>query len=217
VKILVVDDHDLIREGLRPLLVRLAPPGETVEVLEAATFQAGVDQVAAHSDLDLVLLDLRLPDAHGVSALEELLRRHRGLPVVVVSGEDDPALMRSVLEHGALGYIPKSSSPKVVVNALRLVLAGGTYLPREMMAAAAAAPAAKPKPGDAVTSRLGITPRQADVLHLLLAGKSNKAICRELDLAEGTVKNHIAAIFKALDVTSRVQAVIAAGKLGIKT
>ncbi len=213
-KILVVDDHDLIREGLRPLLQRLAPQGETLEVLEAATFQAGLDQAAAHSDLDLVLLDLRLPDAQGVTALEQILRRHAGLPVVVVSGEDDPALMRTVVEHGALGYIPKSSSPQVVVNALRLVLAGGTYLPREMMAAAA--PAAKPKPGDTASSRLGITPRQAEVLRLLLAGKSNKAICRELDLAEGTVKNHIAAIFKALDVTSRVQAVIAAGKLGIK-
>ena len=219
-KILLIDDHHLIREGMRPLLQKLADGAEAIEVFDAATFHAGLEVAAKHPDLDLVLLDLNLPDAHGVAALAELQRQHRGLPVVVVSGEDDPALVRSLIEQGALGYIPKSSSPQVILNALRLVLSGGTYLPREVMAAehAPARAAARPAgvPSSNIASRLNITPRQADVLQLLIEGKSNKQICRELDLAEGTVKNHIAAVFKALNVTTRVQAVIAVNKLGIK-
>ncbi len=226
-KILMIDDHHLVREGMRPLLQRLAEPGDAVQVIDAATFRAGLDAIAANPDLDLVLLDLNLPDAVGVAVLAELQRGHRGLPVVVVSGDDDPALVRSILQQGALGFIPKSSSPEVVLNALRLVLSGGTYLPREVMAASApgalssvgagnATPAKAGGPSSALAARIGVTPRQADVLALLVAGKSNKQICRELDLAEGTVKNHIAAVFKALNVTTRVQAVIAAAKLGIK-
>ena len=220
-KILMIDDHHLVRDGMRPLLQRLADGGEAIEVLDAATFQAGLEMADANPDVELVLLDLNLPDAHGVSALAQLQSRHRGIPVVVVSGEDDPALVRALIEQGALGFIPKSSSPEVILNAIRLVLSGGTYLPREVMAAHAApggAGAAHAPAGtqSRITSRLNITPRQADVLKLLIEGKSNKQICRELDLAEGTVKNHIAAVFKALNVTTRVQAVIAAGKLGIK-
>ena len=219
-KILLIDDHHLIREGMRPLLQKLADGAEAIEVFDAATFHAGLEVAAKHPDLDLVLLDLNLPDAHGVAALAELQRQHRGLPVVVVSGEDDPALVRSLIEQGALGYIPKSSTPQVILNALRLVLSGGTYLPREVMAAenAPARAASRPAgvPSSNIASRLNITPRQADVLQLLIEGKSNKQICRELDLAEGTVKNHIAAVFKALNVTTRVQAVIAVNKLGIK-
>ncbi len=138
------------------------------------------------------------------------------MPVVVMSGEDDAASVREALERGALGYIPKSSSPQVIVHALRLVLSGGTYVPPEIMGGAAGS-ATRGEPGGAQDlERLGLTARQTDVLALLVAGKSNKQICRELGLAEGTVKSHLAAIFKALGVSTRVQAVIAAGKLGIK-
>lgn len=220
-KILIVDDHHLIREGLRPVLRQLAPEGssEPAEVFEAASFQAGLELANAHPDLDLVLLDLHLPDVTGFAALADLQERHPAIPVVVVSGEDDPNLVRMAFEHGALGFIPKSSTSQVILNALRLVLSGGTYLPREIMSA----PATPSKPSDLQNASahrtleaLGITPRQADVLLLLLAGMSNKLICRQLNLAEGTVKNHLAAVFKALNVTSRVEAVIAAGRLGIK-
>ena len=220
-KILMVDDHHLIREGLRPVLRQLAPEGsgEAAKVLEAASFQAALGVASANPDLDLVLLDLRLPDVTGFAALADLQERHPSLPVVVVSGEDDPNLVRMALEHGALGFIPKSSTSQVILSALRLVLSGGTYLPREVMSA----PTAAPKPSSLhnasahkTLEALGITPRQADALLLLLEGKSNKLICRELNLAEGTVKNHLAAVFKALNVASRVEAVIAAGKLGIK-
>jgi DNA-binding NarL/FixJ family response regulator len=226
VKILVVDDHHLIREGLRPLLERLGERGDEAAVMEAASYDEALVYADSHPELDLVLLDLRLPNVSGFAALVDLQERHPDVPVVVMSGEDDPDLMREALERGALGFIPKSSPSHVILNALRLVLAGGTYVPPEIMSAAAFAPRPlRPSPSPdrrgehqasgGAAERLGLTPRQMDVLALLLAGQPNKLICRELDLAEGTVKNHVAAVLKALNVTTRVQAVIAAAKLGI--
>jgi DNA-binding NarL/FixJ family response regulator len=210
-KLLIVDDHHLIREGLRPILKRLGD-GEETEVLEAASFEAAVEFADRHPDLDLLVLDLRLPNVAGFAALCDLQERHPSLPIVIMSGEDDPELMREAIDHGALGFIPKSSGGDVILNALRLVLSGGTYLPREIMAARPKAAAAVPTPPP-IPRVTGLTPRQADVLALLVAGKSNKAICRELHLAEGTVKTHIAAVFRALNVTSRVQAVLAVSHL----
>jgi DNA-binding NarL/FixJ family response regulator len=216
-KVLIVDDHHLIREGMRPVLERLATPGsgETVEIIEAQNFDEAAAAAATHADLDLVLLDLRMPGTSGFAGLAQLQKSFPGLPVVMMSGEDDPSLVREAIDHGALGYIPKSSTSEVILSALRLVLSGGTYLPREAIGQRTV----PPTPLDfsaATAARLGITPRQADVLVLLLAGKSNKVICRELNLAESTVKNHIAAVFKALNVTTRVQAVLMAARLGIR-
>lgn len=218
-KVLIVDDHHLIREGMRPVLERLAPPGshETVQVLEAQNFDEAEAAAGRHPDLDLVLLDLRMPGISGFAGLAQLQRRFPGLPVVMMSGEDDPALVRAAIDHGALGYIPKSSTSEVILSALRLVLSGGTYLPREAIGQRTVPSIPAPDFAAHVEARLGITPRQADVLALLLAGKSNKAICRELQLAESTVKNHVAAVFKALNVTTRVQAVLAVAKLGIRS
>jgi DNA-binding NarL/FixJ family response regulator len=216
VKILVIDDHALIREGLKPVLEQLVP-GETVTVLEAASYARGVEIAAAHPDLDLALLDFNLPNVTGFAALVDLQERFPEVPVVIVSGEDDPALVRETFDRGALGFIPKSSSPAVIVSALRLVLSGGTYLPPEIMLASRAFPGPEEITPQANARGLDLTPRQAEVMELVLAGKSNKVICRELGLAEGTVKNHVAAVLRALNATNRVEAVIAAGKLGIKT
>ena len=212
-KILVVDDHHLIRDGLRPVLESLAPE-ESTTLVEAASLADALGVVAAHADLDLVLLDLRLPDVVGFEAILRLRAANSSLPLVVMSGEMEPALMRAALDHGALGFIPKSSTSKVILGALRLVLAGGVYVPREAMGAPASN--GVPGPSRAVPTGLDLTPRQMDVLRLMLAGKSNKSIGRELDLAEGTVKNHVAAVLKALGVTTRTQAVIAASKRGIQ-
>jgi DNA-binding NarL/FixJ family response regulator len=216
VKILVVDDHELIREGLRPVLEELA--GE-VQVLEAHDYARALEIAAAHPDLDLALLDFNLPHVVGFAALVDIQERFPGLPIVMMSGDDDPGVVREALERGALGFIPKTSPKAVILNALRLVLSGGSYVPREIMGAPR--PGKTPGPGEhaqrgAGTEVLGLTPRQSEVFELLLAGKSNKVICRELGLAEGTVKNHVAAVLKALDATNRVEAVIAAAKLGLK-
>jgi len=215
VKVLVIDDHDLVRAGLKPVLEQLAPQGETVRVFEAPTYTRGVEIAAENPDLDLVLLDFNLPNVAGFAALVDIQERFPDVPVVIVSGEDDPALVRGAFERGALGFIPKSSTSAVILSALRLVLAGGTYLPREVMASAAPARPTAHLPA-ASLAQLNVTPRQAQVLELVLAGKSNKVICRELGLAEGTVKNHVAAVLKALNATNRVEAVIAAARLGLK-
>lgn len=217
-KVLIVDDHHLIREGMRPVLERLTPPGseDPVEIFEAENFDAATLVVTKHPDLDLVLLDVRMPGTSGFAGLAQWQKRFPGLPVVMMSGDDDPGLVRSAIEQGALGYIPKSSTSEVILSALRLVLSGGTYLPLEALGRERSTPVPQAEFAADVAARLGITPRQADVLALLLAGASNKVICRELNLAESTVKNHVAAVFKALDVTTRVQAVLAASKLGIR-
>ena len=224
-KILVVDDHDLVRAGLRPVLEQLAREAAPEEplVLEAPTFSRAVELANEHTDLDLILLDFRMPNVIGFAALVDLQERFPEVPVVIMSGDDDPGIVRAAFERGALGFIPKSSPMPVILNALRLVLSGGTYVPREIIGsapppAAPTAPAPERHPAsDPRAMGLGLTPRQADVLTLLLEGKSNKVICRELNLAEGTVKNHVAAILKALNASNRVEAVIAAAKLGIKS
>jgi len=216
VKVLMIDDHHLIRDGMRPVLERLARPGEGLDLLEAASFAGGLAEIGRHGDIELVLLDLRLPDVAGFDALARLQREHPELPVVVMSGEDEAGLVREALQRGALGYVPKSSRPEVILHALRLVLSGGTYVPPEIMGGDGTPERAPANAASAGLASLGLTPRQAEVLPLLLAGKSNKEICRELGMAEGTVKSHIAAIFKALGVATRVQAVLAVGRLGIK-
>jgi DNA-binding NarL/FixJ family response regulator len=213
VKILVVDDHHLIREGLRPLLEAVAH-GEPVQVIEADSLARALEAAQRYPDLDLALVDLRMPDVVDFEAVVRLRECQPALPIVVMSGDNEPGLVKSALEHGALGFIPKSSGSRVILGALRLVLAGGTYIPREALeggSVGAVAASAVGADGD-----LGVTPRQMEVLRLMLGGKSNKAIGRELALAEGTVKNHVAAVLKALQVTTRTQAVIVAAKRGLK-
>jgi DNA-binding NarL/FixJ family response regulator len=221
-KILVVDDHALIRTALRGVLGEL---DRDVTMLEAGDCRSAFDLIESHSDLDLVLLDLSLPGMHGLAALEELRTRHPTLPVVVLSSANDRASVTQALDQGAMGYIPKLSTNEVLVSALRLVLSGGIYIPPEILARWApplapdeetvAALAARGGPRPRVPADLGLSERQAQVLRLLLQGRSNKLICRDLDLAESTVKNHVTLILKALNVTTRTQAVIAAARMGL--
>jgi DNA-binding NarL/FixJ family response regulator len=221
-KILTVDDHALIRTALRGVLGQL---DGGLTMLEASDCRSAFDLIDRQPDLDLVLLDLNLPGKHGLAALEELRTRYPALPVVVLSSANDRASVMQALDLGAMGYIPKLSSNEVLLSALRLVLSGGIYIPPEILArsgrSAAAAPetaaAASPQSGPParVPADLGLSEREARVLKLLLEGKSNKLICRELDLAESTVKNHVTRILKALNVTSRTQAVIVAAQMGL--
>jgi DNA-binding NarL/FixJ family response regulator len=221
-KILVVDDHALIRTALRGVLGQL---DGGVTMLEASDCRSAFELVEAQPDLDLVLLDLNLPGKHGLAALEELRTRYPALPVVVLSSANDRASVMQALDLGAMGYIPKLSSNEVLISALRLVLSGGIYIPPEILArsgqaqpaAAETAAAASGHRGSParVPADLGLSERELRVLKLLLEGKSNKLICRELDLAESTVKNHVTQILKALNVTSRTQAVIVAAQMGL--
>lgn len=214
--VLVVDDHALIRDGLRQVLGQL---GSEFQVHEARSSQEALALAERMPDLDLVLLDLHIPGAEEFSALEALRAQHPELPVIVISGLDDPGIVRGAIDRGAMGYIPKTSAPGVMLNAVRLVLSGGIYLPPEILGRSAereAPTAAARKPGQPTTpADLGLTDRQADVLRLLMQGKSNKAICRDLGLAEGTVKIHVTAILRALGVGSRAEAIAALSRLDL--
>ena len=202
--ILVVDDHPLVREGLRHLLAGLE---DGTKVTEASGAESALQALAAHGDLDLVLLDLNLPGRDGLSLLGDFGRQAPDLPVVMLSGAEDPALMRAALDGGAAGFIPKSSVSHVIIPALKLVLAGGVYVPPEML------------PGRTLetqgTALPELTARRRQVLDLIVAGRSNKEIATALQLSEPTVKSHIVAVFRALQVRTRTQAIAAATRLGL--
>ena len=213
-KVLVVDDHPLIREALRQVLRAL---DENIELVEAAGAPEAAAAAEAHGDLDLILLDLALPGADGFEVLRELRERHPSFPIVVLSATEHAEVVMRALDAGAMGFIPKTSSNELLLGALRLVLSGGVYLPAEVLRRSPA-PVLRSAPAAAGADcrDLGLTQRQAQVLALVIQGKPNKIICRDLDLAEGTVKIHVTAILKALGVANRTQAVIAVGKLGLK-
>jgi DNA-binding NarL/FixJ family response regulator len=216
VKILIVDDHPLIREALRSLLGTL---DDRLEVIEAGDCTEALAAAAKHPDLGLILLDIQLPGMSGLDALGSFREQYPAIPVVVMSGSENRDDVMRAIDGGAMGFLPKSQPGRVMINALRLVLAGGVYLPVEFlgMPATAATAAAPPAAGATrVPADLGLTGRQSEVLTLLVQGKPNKIICRELGLAEGTVKIHVTAILKALGVTNRTQAVIAVSRLGMR-
>ncbi len=219
-KFLLIDDHALIREALSSVLRELR---SDAVVLEAANCRLGMDLIRQHDDLSLILLDLRLPDRDGFDMLTELRESHPAVGVVMLSAFNDRDNVVRALDQGALGFISKTSSRDVLLGALRLVLAGGVYIPPEILGSAAPStripaavpagqqPASAPRPSPA---DLGLTERQVDVLALMMQGKSNKLICRALDLAEPTVKNHVSAILKALQVSNRTEAVLAVAAFG---
>jgi DNA-binding NarL/FixJ family response regulator len=211
--VLVVDDHALFREGLKFLLREL---DAELALDEAGDCTSALER-AAQRRYDLVLLDLHLPGLKGMDALAALREAIPATPMVVLSGEDNPAVVRAAIEAGAMGFIPKSSTREVLIQALRLVFAGGVYLPPAVLDAPAAANL--PAPGaasDSPAARLGLTPRQMDVLRCVIQGKPNKSIARELDISEGTVKAHLSSVMQALGARNRTEAVYAAAKLGLR-
>ena len=212
-KVLLVDDHPLLRGGMRYLLRSL---DADLEMDEASNCSQALELLADRS-FDLVLLDLNMPGLNGLDALAAVRDAAPGVPLVVLSGESDPGIVRAAIEGGAMGFIPKSSPTEVLIPALRLVLAHGVYLPPLVLEAAyAARPPAPALSRSATTVLPGLTPRQMDVLHYVIRGKPNKTIARELDLSEGTVKAHLSAVFQTLGVHSRTEAVYAAANLGLR-
>jgi DNA-binding NarL/FixJ family response regulator len=214
-KLLLVDDHLLFREGLKLILKTLDVCAVTCE---AGSLDEALRVSGQNSDIDLVLFDLGLPGKHGMDALSEFRRCFEALPVVVLSGLADQATIINALERGAMGFIPKSMSSQSLHDALQIVLSGGVFVPP--LADAGTEPFVNDRASSAAQplqrlSALGLTARQMQVFRLIVQGKPNKVIARDLGVAESTVKSHVKPILKALNVTSRVGAILEMGRTGI--
>lgn len=212
-KVLVVDDHALIREAMHAVLKQLK---REAVIFEASNSRQAMRLVEENPDVSLILLDINLPDRDGFSVLADLRKRYATIAVIVLSGSDDQDSVKRAFKLGALGFIPKTTDREVMLNAIELVLSGGIYIPSEILdgeettsARLTNKPAARKFPNG-----LGLTDRQIEVLALLMEGKNNKAIARTLNMAVPTVKNHITVVLKALNVTSRTEAVIKLGQMG---
>ena len=212
--ILLADDHPLFRAGLKHLLAGL---DEKAHVCEASDLEQALERLSGHASVDLMLVDLIMPGMNGFSGIQRLCEQAPDVPLVVISVKESAEDVRRAMRAGAVGYIPKSSLPDVMIGALRLVLSGGMYLPPNVLEGLGA------ESGDGGRRRQGegsesgplanLTRRQRDVLDLLVEGKSNKDIAGVLGLSPGTVKIHVSSIFKALNVTNRTQAVIMTNEL----
>jgi DNA-binding NarL/FixJ family response regulator len=226
-KVLLIDDHPLILAALQSVIEGL---GNHVSVVGVAGARAARDALGADGGFDLMLLDLHLGDADGFELLIELRGGWPAIPVVVVSASDRRADVIRAIDLGAMGFVPKRASNDVLTEALKVVMSGGIYVPPMAMqtygehdagngahdaagAAGAAPAAAGDAPRPAALSAFKLTPRQTDVLGLLLRGQSNKLIARELNLSVETVKDHVAAVLRTLGVNSRTQAVLAVSQM----
>ena len=214
-KVLLVDDHALLRDGLA-LVMAQAFPG--LHLLQAGTLGEASEVLRREADVQLVLLDLSLPDGDGIEALPRLREAAPGATLVALSADDSIATVMAAIGAGAAGFIPKTAQAGVLLYALRFVLAGGVYLPPAMLDRRATERPGSTgwTPAAQQPEALGFSPRQCDVLRLLIAGKPNKLISRDLEMSESTVKTHLAAIFRKLDVNSRTQAVLAVARLGLR-
>lgn len=205
-KILIVEDHALVREALAQTLSRVAPD---MSCVEASGAEEAIVRLEGGDDWDLVVVDLMLPDMNGFSLLGVLAKRFPDVPAIVVSAMDDPSSVRRAIKGGASGFVSKASSGEVLCEAVRTVLDGGVYLPD--LDSAAGKRAAAP-----VNERFGLTPAQTRVMELLAQGKTNREIADLLGLSEGTVKVHVSAIFRALKVSNRAQALVVISRHGTR-
>ena len=206
--ILIADDHPLFREALRGAILREV---QGARLHEADSVDALHALLERESEADLLLLDLNMPGAHGFSALVHLREHFPQLPVMVVSAREEPAVMRRALDHGAVGFLPKSADATTLGQAIAAVLAGDRWAPASAMKAPATAAAEH----DAAQRVRELTPQQFRVLQMLGDGLLNKQIAYELDVSEATIKAHMTAIMRKLGASNRTQAVLIAGKLAI--
>jgi DNA-binding NarL/FixJ family response regulator len=211
VHILLIDDHPIFTQGFRLLLAEL---DETIQTVVVGSVSALLN---VSGPFDLVLLDFHMPNVDGMQLLEMMRQRFENLPIIILSSEENPHVIRQLVAAGASGFIPKSSTPQVLIAALRLILSGGIYLPPIAFDLSL-----NLSPGHAVSpvqpkspSGLGLTQRQLEVFLKLVQGKSNKVIARELNLAEATVKTHVSTSFRVLNVACRTEAVYKAAQLGL--
>jgi len=209
-KLLVIDDHPLVLEGVAAALEGL---GEGVRMIAARTAEKGLAAAATNPDLDLVLLDVALPGVSGFALIGKLRERFPALPIVVLSALDDAASVSRAMNAGAIGFVPKSSATRVLINVLRQVLEGNVS-PSAFTATKPASQVASGIDGRERDISL-LTLRQIEVLSRMCQGKANKQIATELGLSEKTVKAHVTAIFKVLGVANRTQAALAARSVGV--
>jgi len=205
-RLLIADDHPLYRGALREAVNGLF---ERIDIAEAGTFNEVTELLERGSEVDLVLLDLTMPGVRGFSGLMYLRAQYPGVPVIVVSANDDPAAIRHCMEFGASGFIPKTLGVEAMRGAISRILSGGVWTPPDVDLSAGA---------DAETTALmarmaTLTPQQVRVLMMLSEGLLNKQIAYQLGVSEATVKAHVSAILQKLGVESRTQAVIAAAKI----
>ncbi len=199
-KFLIVDDHAVVREGVAAVLQQAF---ELATVFHASDIATAIATADSHPDLDAVLLDLAMPGVSGMAALAAFGSRHPAIPAIVLSSSEAESDVRGAIANGALGYVAKSARSTTLVAALRLVLGGETYVPPFM---------ARNGSIDAQPGLLaGLTERQRDVLKLVASEATNKEIAHHLALSEKTVKAHLTAIFRSLNVANRIEAVRAAG------
>jgi DNA-binding NarL/FixJ family response regulator len=204
-RILHADDHPMFREGLQFFLKLLDPQ---VVILEASNFQAALDKLALEAPVDLLLLDLQMPGMGELDGFFAIRRRHPTLPVVIISGVNDSRIIRTLLDAGARGYIPKFATSEVLLEGLRKVLHGEVYVPDGLFMPASQTAGAAGE-DDALTSR------QLQILPLLADGMPNKQIADALGVTEGTIKQHLKELFRRLNARNRTQAVQEARRLGL--
>jgi DNA-binding NarL/FixJ family response regulator len=208
--VLIVNDHPLIRQAVAEILGGLAGG---MHVIQTGTVAGALAELEAHPETALVLLDPALGEVDGEGAFERIRAAHPGVPAVALCAPSGRGAVLAVLARGAMGFIPDRSPPGVLLNAVRLVLAGQVYLPPDVLRGGnAPAPAAAPARRDGPS----LTPRQLEVLALLVQGIPNKLICRSLVMAEGTLKTHVATIYRELGVSNRAQAGCTARRLGLR-
>ncbi|MBL8317422.1 MAG: response regulator transcription factor [Burkholderiaceae bacterium] len=227
-KVLLVDDHPLILTALQAVIQGL---GDDVTVYGVASAGEAREALKRDNDFDLALLDLGLGEVDGFEVLAEMRANYPSMPVVIVSATERQVDVIRAIDMGAMGFVPKRASNRDLFDALRMVMSGGVYIPPMMLGLPPPAPGGDtvpavmrrvpepqlpaPEPAQKLRSfeSLGLTPRQADVLALLLQGLPNKLIARELSLSVETVKDHVAAVLRALNVSSRTQAVLAVSQM----
>ena len=205
--IMLVDDNPLFLEGVRMVLQKL---DEQVHIQSCGSCEEALTRL--DDEYDLILLDINLPGISGLDGLQQIRHRSPATPLVVMSASEDRNKVMQAIEQGARGYIPKSSTPDIILTALQLVLSGGVYLPMAILDEVNS-PQAKTTKADGQS----LTPRQVEVLKLLAEGHSNKAIGNQLNLAENTVRVHVSAILRFLDVSNRTEAGVAASRMGLIT
>ncbi len=196
-RVLIADDHALIRDGLKPFLRQISP---TIEIQEAGSLAEAL-RVAAEGKPDCLLLDLKMPGMKGIDSLKDVKATLGGTRVVILSGTVNRATVLKAIELGAAGYLPKSLSAQTMMHALGLILSGGAYFPTDVLTGTAAE-----NDLSSETTALGLTRREKEILLLLAGGSSNKEIARRLNLTEITIKSHLRNIFRKIGVQNRTQA-----------